>query len=530
MATSAGPSRTGSWRRGWRPCCASSAPRPKGRPPWKRCRNRRRGGARLTEVQPDHILLLDRELRIEYVNYPSPGLTVEDLLGTPLYTYVEEARQSEIKAILEGVLTTGQPARYETEFHGPNGTIYYESLCVPRVVAGQIEGLVLTARDITERKKIAAALRLSEAFYREAQRVAHIGHWELIPEIGTPTWSDEIFHIFGLDPHESEPSFAAHRDLLHPDDWPILNEAVTRASTEGTPFDIEFRLLRPDGEIHWMGAKGRTKQDDQGRVTRLFGTAQDITERKRVEAELQASLRDKEVLLQEVHHRVKNNLQIISSLLDLQADAIPDPRVQQALENSKYRIRSMAMVHETLYQSPDLARLNLADYLRDLADYLLGAYQGATGVLALEVQVEDVPLALDQAISCGLIVTELVSNALKHAFPLAGDNERPAGRRGKLWVVLRAHAGQVELVVGDDGAGLPADLDPQNTRSLGLRLVQLLARQIGGRLEVNRTEGVEFKIVFPAPDHEQGRASKRSGRQGQPGADSPGLPLELGVE
>jgi PAS domain S-box-containing protein len=133
------------------------------------------------------------------------------------------------------------------------------------------------------------ALRESEDLHKEAQRVAHIGHWELYPEIGTPVWSDEIFRIFGLNPQEKEPSFTDHETHLHPDDWPLLNNAVTLASTEGTPFDIIFRIVRPDGEIRWTHAIGTTTKDEKDNVTKLFGTAQDITERKRTEEALRES-------------------------------------------------------------------------------------------------------------------------------------------------------------------------------------------------------------------------------------------------
>ena len=149
-----------------------------------------------------------------------------------------------------------------------------------------IEGL---CRDITKEVQAEKALRESEELHKEAQRVAHIGHWELNPEIGTPVWSDEIFRIFGLIPQEGEPSFTDHETHLHPDDWPLLNKAVTLASTEGTPFDIIFRIVRSDGEIRWMHSIGTTSKDEKGKATKLFGTAQDITDRKQAEGALQDS-------------------------------------------------------------------------------------------------------------------------------------------------------------------------------------------------------------------------------------------------
>ena len=153
-----------------------------------------------------------------------------------------------------------------------------------------IEGL---CRNITKGAQAEKELRESEELHKKAQSVAHIGHWELNPEIGTPLWSDEIFRIFGLKPQEREPSFTDHETHLHPDDWPLLNKSVTLANTEGTPFDIIFRIVRPDSEIRWMHAIGTTTKDEKGKVTKLFGTAQDITDRKRAEE----ALRESEALL-----------------------------------------------------------------------------------------------------------------------------------------------------------------------------------------------------------------------------------------
>jgi len=144
-------------------------------------------------------------------------------------------------------------------------------------------------KDITERKQIVDALAKSEALLREAQGVAHIGHWELDISIMTPAWSEEIFHIFGLDPEEGEPSFEAHQKVTHPDDWGILNNAVTTSIAEGIPFDIEFRILLPDKTIRWMHAIGYPRKDSEGRIISVFGTAQDITDRKLMEDVLRES-------------------------------------------------------------------------------------------------------------------------------------------------------------------------------------------------------------------------------------------------
>lgn len=219
----------------------------------------------------------------------------------------------------------------------------------------------------------------------------------------------------------------------------------------------------------------------------------DITERKREEGEIKSSLREKEILLKEIHHRVKNNLQIISSLLNLQSGHIRDPRALEVFKEGQGRVRSMALIHEKLYQSDDLARVDFHEYISNLAAYLFRSYEVNSGAVTLNVEAEDVLLGVDTAIPCGLIINELVSNSLKHAFP--------AGTGGSINIRLRpAGPERLTLAVSDDGVGLPPGFDARNTPSLGLQLVNTLARQLGGEVEVARGSGAEFKITFRKGD------------------------------
>jgi two-component sensor histidine kinase len=217
----------------------------------------------------------------------------------------------------------------------------------------------------------------------------------------------------------------------------------------------------------------------------------DITERKRSEQRIKDSLQEKEVLLKEVHHRVKNNLQVISSLVSLQSDALVDPAVRVLFADVRDRVRSMALVHEKLYQSESFFKVPFADYARGLLEYLWRAHGAAAAGRTFELDVQPVTLPVDRAVPCGLILNELASNALKHAF---------AGRAsGKVAVVLRAdECGQVHLTVSDDGVGLPEGMDWREPRSLGLRLVQMLTGQLKGAVQARTAVGggVEFEITF----------------------------------
>ena len=209
---------------------------------------------------------------------------------------------------------------------------------------------------------------------------------------------------------------------------------------------------------------------------------------------IRAALKERETLLKEIHHRVKNNLQIVSSLLSLQATEATEPETIEMLNESQRRIRSMALIHEKLYSSGSLAEINFADYVESLIDELLRMYNVAEGVITLTADIENVQLGVDTAIPCALIINELVSNSLKHAFP--------DGRTGEVTIAIHRINGTYELTITDNGVGPPPDFDFQKTDSLGLQLVTGLVNQLDGTITLDRTKGTTFIITFkPAGAH-----------------------------
>ena len=215
----------------------------------------------------------------------------------------------------------------------------------------------------------------------------------------------------------------------------------------------------------------------------------DITQRKLAEAQIQASLREKEVLLQEIHHRVKNNLQVISSLLDLQSQQIEESAMLEVFRESQNRVKSMALVHEKLYQSKNFAKINFAEYTESLVNYLFKAYELHSGNVTLELDIDEVVFNIDTAIPCGLIINELVSNALKYAFP-----EHSSGK-----IIISLHSERhrhFTLIIKDDGVGLPINWDFKTVRSLGLQLVKVLTKQLKGTIEIDRSRGSQFRVDF----------------------------------
>jgi two-component sensor histidine kinase len=214
-----------------------------------------------------------------------------------------------------------------------------------------------------------------------------------------------------------------------------------------------------------------------------------IEERKHAQEQLSASLGEKVVLLQEIHHRVKNNLQIISALLSLQSEHIKDAETLQMFQESRNRVRSMALVHEKLYESEDLSRIDFGQYIQNLARYLQSTYAVDPSIIKLRIETEEVFLGIDTAVPAGLIVNELFSNSLKHAFP--------DGREGEICVQFRSIGnGQLVLKTIDNGVGLPQGRDLRDGSSLGLQLVDALVRQIEGRMEMEGNGGTTFTVTF----------------------------------
>lgn len=230
--------------------------------------------------------------------------------------------------------------------------------------------------------------------------------------------------------------------------------------------------------------------DSEGGIAGLLSSGEDVTEQRRAEEQVRHSLAEKEALLRELHHRTKNNMGVIIGLLALQAAEIDDERLATAFADIQSRIQSMALVHQKLYEAHDLSRINLKDYVSDLAALLLQSYQVSPARISLVMDTEDVQVLIDTAIPCGLILNELVSNALKYAF--AG------GGAGKLMFALaRREGGEILLEVADDGPGLPAGFDPRTDGRMGLQtIVTLGEEQLGGRVEFEARPGFRCRIIF----------------------------------
>jgi PAS domain S-box-containing protein len=346
-----------------------------------------------------------------------------------------------------------------------------------------------TVQDITEQHQAEEAVRELVDRLNEAQRIARLGSWVLDIRTNRLAWSDEIFRIFEADPAETEVSYESFLSYLHPEDRDMVHQAYWDAVEQGKPYHLVHRILLSDGRVKWVEERGETVYGKDGAPQLTRGTVQDVTELRKAQAELESSLHEKEVLLREIHHRVKNNLQIISSLLYFQGQGLTDAKSVAGLQDIRNRLNAMVLVHERLYRSSDLAEVDFAEYATSLTAELARVYRSRNPDISLHVGGDAVLLPIEIALPLGMVVTELVSNAFKYAFP--------GGRAGRISVTFDSGDGTGEMVVSDDGVGLPEGLDPAQSESFGWRVVHALVEQIDGVLTTSAGTGVHVTVTFP---------------------------------
>jgi PAS domain S-box-containing protein len=554
-----------------------------------------------------------------------------------------------------------------------DGTVIDVDIAWSAVVFRGRKASLAMVYDITKRVRGETALRDREEHLHLALQAGQMGIWEWDVEAGALQWSTALEPMHGFAPGSFPGTYEAFLDIIHPEDRTWFTQAVAHALQAGTAFEAEFRILWPDGSLHWMLGKGRVLYDGTGQPRRMLGVGMEVTARKRAEtealqrqreaevlaqlaqtlntsleldmvlqrvaegaqelcnseralimlrepdgeslvsryqvgfprmpyvdlrvepgkgiggqvlatgrplrtadyaadprfskdyldyirtdgrlailtvpiiigsrvegvlyvsnptsrpftaqhevvllrladhaatairnaqlyhaaqdelgrrtaaeAQLQTSLQDKEVLLREIHHRVKNNLQIVSSLLNLQLRAVDNPHLRALVQDSRQRVQAMALIHEALYQADDLSRVPFEMYVRRLAAQLLRAYDVAPRRIRLSIHADPLTLDIDKAAPCALIFHELFSNALKHAFP--------DGRPGTIDVALHCTPHQLTLQVRDSGVGVPPELDWRHTNTLGLKLISMLTEQLGGTLRLDREGGTTFTLTVP---------------------------------
>jgi len=385
---------------------------------------------------------------------------------------------------------------FEAEFFRKDGSRIWVSLNT-RAVKGPDGAIVYsegTLEDITGRKKVEQALKESEEMYRNPVEQSPVGVF--LARDGVLLYANpKLAEMTGFPVQDivGKP----FESLIHPDDMPkLLGKMAGLLRGEVGSDEIEFRSIRKDGSIIEVQAYG-SSMAFRGRPA-IYGTIIDITERKKMANQISESLKEKEVLLREIHHRVKNNMQVISSLLSVQSQNIRDESVRGLFKESQNRIRSIALVHELLYRSDNLDQIEYGAYLKKMFIPLFESYSVDQRKVSMSIEAPSVMITIDKAVPCSLIMNELISNSLKHAFP--GD------RKGTISISFSLDSAKsgYTLDYGDDGVGLPPGLDITKLNSLGMRLINGLTKQLGGTLEVSGNGGTRYHITFPAGSGKEG--------------------------
>ena len=373
------------------------------------------------------------------------------------------------------------PQNYETKLINKQGDIkevYMTVALIPNT-----KNRVVSFLDITERKKTEESLKESENRYRKLlencfDAVVIHSEGKLISANST------AIDLLGIKSPEKFINTSLI-NFVHPDYRKTVIERIKNMVENKAVPPIEEKFLRADGssiDVEVL-ATGFTYNGENA-VQVVF---RDISRRKKIEKDIKASLKEKELFLKEIHHRVKNNLQIISSLLDLQGNYVDHKETVNVLHGSKNRVKSMAMIHDMLYQSADLASIDFSNYIKNLVQDLFYSY-GVKNNIKPIIDAEEVFLNIETAIPCGLIINELVSNSLKYAFP---DN-----KSGEVFISLHLHDGCFELIIADNGVGLSEDINFEDMETLGLQLVNMLIKQLDGSIKLERTKGTMFSIKF----------------------------------
>lgn len=440
----------------------------------------------ILDSEPDSMRIIDKEFNVLRVNKSFCSLTgvnYNENLNLKCYEVFRGPKCLTSNCPLNLILKGDEYVEYDVERKRLDGKVIP---CILSAVPfcgqnGELAGIIESFKDITIRKRAETELRrFGRAVKQSLDGIAMAGLDGNIQFINN-AWAK--MHLY--NPKDVR---GKHLRIFHTNEQ-LNNELLPtlKRIEQGYSWEGEINHMRKNGTVFPTYTTMALLKDSDGNPIGLVCNARDITNHKRAEKQLKKSISEKVVLLKEIHHRVKNNLQIISSLLELQSDYIKEGKAREIIKTSQDRVKLMALIHEQLYQSPDLSKIGFAAYIRELTNYLIASYGVNPDLIKFEKDIENIYLDVDTAIPYGLIINELITNSIKHAFP----NNRP----GTIYIKLRSMDNYFTITVSDDGIGFPDNLDFRNTKSLGLQLVSLLEKQTGFTIELDRSHGTTFKIT-----------------------------------
>ena len=401
----------------------------------------------------------------------------------------------EAKSFAEGIkqVLRGEKSTFSLEYpcHAPDIKRWFIGK-VTRFPNDKVKNAIISHIDISKRKQAEEAVKTERRRIVDILDGTNVGTWEWNVQTGETLFNERWADIIGYTLEEISPvSIETWIKFCHPDDLKVSNELLEKHfNGELDYYDCEIRMRHKNGNWIWVQDRGKVSTwTDDGKPILISGTHQEITGRKQSDEQIKANLQEKETLLQEIHHRVKNNMTVISSLLKLQMTRLSDKAAKEALQDSQNRVQTMSMIHETLYRSGNLSAIDMKTYLSELGRIIFQSYN-LSGKVTLKIEAEGILIGVKQASPVGLIVNELITNSLKYAFL--------DGREGEILLELKSNnENGVELTVSDNGIGIPAGFDLKNADSLGLKLVKMLVEnQLDGSVDMESNNGTKFTIKF----------------------------------
>lgn len=440
------------------------------------------------------LIILNTENKIVLVNQSSLKLLKyekDDLVGESYdLIFNKDDQDFLIKILNSGEI--GRVKTFETTIKSSVNDLIPVLMSVSLIKISEKEplGLVCIGSDLTKEKEIKEALEKTEILYSTLVNTDPDAIITADLQGNIIYTSKQALQMYGYE-NKEELLGKSIFDLITPecqdkaraDRDKTLNKTILR--------NLEYLLVRKNGDQFIGEWNVAVIKDTKENPTAFMITARDITHHKNIEAQMQASIHEKNVLLREIHHRVKNNLQIISSLLNLQSMYVKDENTLEVLRESQNRVKSMAIIHEKLYQSSNFAEINVAEYLNKLIENIYGSYGININLIKIEIHAKDIFLDINKAIPCFLVANEVITNSIKHAFP---DGS------GKIIIDFKETNENYVMSIKDNGVGLPKDFNTKKTNTLGIQLINGLILQLDGELEVNSTDGTEFKIIFKKDD------------------------------
>jgi len=443
----------------------------------------------LSENAPVIITTLDRQGNIHYTNRLQKGFKMKEMIGSSVYNFIYPDARKTYRQHLNTTFKTGVVSSFEVQGYVENNDIgWFSNRMAPIKSDGKVNTVVLITLDITESKTAEIRIKESEGKYRRLVETMNEGVIQVDNDDRIVFVNGRICEMCGYSEEDLIGKYA-YKVLLPTRSKKEVTK-IARDRKKGISSQYEIQVKIKSGELKWFLIDGAPVYDVNRKIIGSVGVHLDITHRKRIEEELYKSLKEKEILFREVHHRVKNNLQIVSSLLNLHATSIGDEQISGIFQESQDRIHTMAFIHESLYLKESLSEINVREYLGPLVKQRVKASADMRDKLKLVINLPDVSFKIDTMLPLGLLLNELVTNSLKHAFP---DH-----KKGTISVMLKSKGRSAyTFYYSDDGIGFSQKDKERKAESIGLVLIDSFVMQLDGKMKMpSKGKGAQYVVDF----------------------------------